>query len=590
MLITKKIGLILVAFILFGFLASGVFAGTTGKISGVIVDAKTGEPLPGAVVQLEGTSIGAQTNLDGEYVILNIPPKEYTAKIRLVGYKTQIRPGVKITSDMTFALNAELEETVIEGEEQVVMAEKDEIRIDDVQNLRIMTSDEIAEMPVQDVNQILAVQVGVVTRGGEIHVRGGRSGEVSYIVDGVETRDPLGGLGATDIGINLTSNALQEVQIIKGGFDAEYGNVLSGAIRIVTREGNVQLTSGRFEFWSDNFRIPELNDYSRNYDRISFNISGPDPIFSQRLFPALGLDYFEDKVAYFINVDVSKYDGYPSYNDYAPYYHQRNYQAREFLGMTIRDRQYNSYQFQTNLSFNSGTGIRLILRYTGTWDMYNPFDDVYSWEYRYTPGTASYVEETSHLLSATFNHQLNQSTFYEVVLSRYSNEYFQVPDDPNNPGKGMYPDDFLQYDQWEFYYDVNSNGRYDAPEPFINVNGDTVMFQGGDQYTQGDVLGGLYDYYYEWFNVAEWWNAFGDEFYRRFRETPWPEIQVIFDTMYWDWDRDGIIDNADGEPFVDLNGNGKWDGGDILIWDTNGNGKFDEERAMNINVDETEPY
>ncbi len=222
--------------------------------------------------------------------------------------------------------------------------------------------------------------------------------------------------------------------------------------------------------------------------------------------------------------------------------------------------------------------------------MYNRFDDTYSWEYRYTPATAAYIEETSQLFSATFNHQLNTSTFYEIVLSRYSNEYLEIPDDPDNPGQGLYPDDFLQYDQWEYYQDTNGNGRYDQPEPFINVNGDTVMYWGGDQYTQGDALGGLYSYYWDWFNISEWWDIHGDEFYNRYDKVKWDQAQSAFDTMYWDWDQDGYIDNADGEPFVDLNGNGQWDAGDNLLWDTNGNGIYDENHGSPINVDRPEPY
>jgi outer membrane receptor protein involved in Fe transport len=590
MLNAKRLVLFLVALIFIAFLANTLIAGTTGKISGVVVDAKSGEPLPGVAIHLEGTTIGAQTNANGEYVILNIPPKIYSAKVQLISFKAKTFTDIQITADKTFKLNVELEESFIDGEDQIVVAPRDMIRIDDVQNLKIMTAEDIGAMPVQDVDQILAIQVGVVTRGGEIHIRGGRSSEVSYIVDGVETRDPLGGLGATDIGINLTSNSLQEVQIIKGGFDAEYGNVMSGVVNIVTREGDLNNTKGRFEYWTDNFRVPELNDYSFNYDRISFNMGGPEPFLSQRLLPALGIDYFEDKIAYFINIDVKKHDSYLSYNDFAPALHQRNYRTNDFLGISIEDRQHNNYQVQTKLTFNPGTGIKLTLNYTGTWDMYNRFDNSYSWKYRYTPGTAAYTEETSHRFSVTFNHQLNNTTFYELMLSRYSKEYLQIPDDPNNPGEGLYPDDFLQYNQWEFYHDANKNGRYDQPEPFINVNGDTVMFYGGDQYTQGDVMGGYAGYYWDWFNISEWWDIHGDEFYNRYDEVGWKQAQSAFDTMYWDWDQDGFIDNADGEPFVDLNGNGRWDAGDVLLWDTNGNGVFDEDRAMTMNVDKPEPY
>ncbi len=586
MLFAKRASLFLVALFLFVFCTTPVFAATTGKISGVVVDKQTQEPLPGVAVQLEGTTIGALTNIDGEYTILNIPPKTYTVKVRLVGYKTQIYPDVTVETNKTFRLNAELEETVIEGEEQIVTAKIDHVKIDEVQNIRTVGVDEIEAMPVQDVDQILSVQVGVVTRGGEIHIRGGRSGEVSYIVDGVETRDPLGGLGATDVGINLQSNSLQEVQIIKGGFDAEYGGVMSGVVNVVTREGDMQLTKGRIEYWTDNFRVDELNDYSRNYDQISFNIGGPEPILSQHLLPALGIDYFREKLAYFINLDVQKTDGVISYNDYAPALHQRSYKTHDFLGLTIGDRQYNYYQLQTKLTFNPGGGIKLTLNYSGTWDAKNPYNN-YSWDYRYTPATAHYVEETSHMFSITFNHQLNQSTFYEVVLSRYSKQYFQSPDDPANPGEPLMPDDFMLYTDWEFYQDLNNNGRFDPPEPFINASGDTT-YLGDPQYTNGDALG----YFGLWYNIGDYWNLLGPAGQENHDKVDWKQAQNLFDTLYWDWDKDGFIDNADGEPYVDLNGNGQWDAGDFFYqgWDTNGDGTYNDERGQVINVDRPEPY
>jgi len=367
---------------------------------------------------------------------------------------------------------------------------------------------------------------------------------------------------------------------------AEYGNAMSGVIKVATREGDQQLTRGEFEYWTDNLRVSELNDYSYNYDQIRFNIGGPEPFLSQRLLPALGINYLQDKLTYFINIDVAKQDSYLSYNDYAPALHQRDYKTTEFMGMTVKDRQYNNYKVQTKFTFNPRAGIKLTFNYAGEWDMYNPYDG-YSWDYRYTPGTAAYVEETSTLLSVAFNHQLNQSTFYEVLLSRYSKSYFTVPDDPNDPGNGVYPDEFLLAEETEYYVDLDGNGRYDAPEPFINAFGDTT-YLGDPGYTSSDAMGLFGNVY----NIDEYWDFLGEEFYKRFKEVPWDEAQGLFDTMYWDWDGDGFIDNADGEPYVDLNGNGQWDGGDLFYygWDTNGNGVYDEDRVFATNIDRPEPY
>jgi len=580
---TKRFTIVVAIFLLFVF-HSVAFAGLTGKISGQVVDSR-GEGLPGVAIQLEGTTIGALSDFDGNFVILNVPPGEYTAKIRLVGYKTHIAQEVNVETDKTFSLNATLEETALEGDSVVVIAKKDPIKISEVQNVRTVTAGEIETMPVSDVDEILSIQVGVVSRNGEIHIRGGRAGEVSYIVDGVETRDPLGGLGATDIGMNMTSNSLQEVQIIKAGFDAEYGGVMSGVVRMTTREGSVQLTQGHVEYWTDNFHVPEMNDYSFNYDRFSFNMGGPEPFLSNLLLPALGIDYFQNKLSYFVSLDVTKTDGPISYNDWAPPLHQRTYPSHDFLGLTIQDRQYNNYKIITKLTFRPTNSMKLTLNFTGEWDRNNPLTNL-SWDYRYAPSFASYVEQDSYLFSINFNHQVSPTTFYEILVSRYSNNYYQAPDNPNNPGNPLFPNDVLMIDEYERYADLDGNGRYDAPEPFINVTGDTVFGYPFPQYTEGDAMG----FYGSWYSVAEFWEMLGEEFHDNYYKRGWKTAQFLFDTLLWDWDGDGFIDNGDAEPYADLNGNGQWDAGDLVWWDTNGNGVYDPERGQFFNVDAPDSY
>jgi hypothetical protein len=117
-----------------------VMAGTTGKIAGRIVDADTGDPLPSVNVVLQGTILGATTDLDGNYFILSVPPGVYVVKATMVGYKEVSVRNVLVQTDLTTRMDFDLEPTILEaGEEVVVVAEKPLIE-KDVTASRMTTS------------------------------------------------------------------------------------------------------------------------------------------------------------------------------------------------------------------------------------------------------------------------------------------------------------------------------------------------------------------------------------------------------------------------------------------------------------------
>ena len=103
-------------------LPSLVLAGDTGKIMGTITDARTGDPMPGANVVLEGTTMGAATDRGGMFVILNVPARSYTMVVSVVGYTTTRIENVIAHVDLTTFQDVQLEETVLEGQIIVVTA------------------------------------------------------------------------------------------------------------------------------------------------------------------------------------------------------------------------------------------------------------------------------------------------------------------------------------------------------------------------------------------------------------------------------------------------------------------------------------
>ena len=210
---------------LFLLLITGIInAGTTGKIAGRLIDSQTKEPLIGANVVITGTNYGAATDVDGNFVILNIPPGKYTVKISSIGYKTVIINDLNIVVDRTTSLNYSLEPTTIEVGEIIVSSQTPMIQKDITSSVSVMTRDEIEALPVASFTDLLSMQAGVVGSGSNLHIRGRRSNEVAYMVDGMYVQDPLLGGLATQI----NNDAIQEMSLLSGTFNAEYGNALSG--------------------------------------------------------------------------------------------------------------------------------------------------------------------------------------------------------------------------------------------------------------------------------------------------------------------------------------------------------------------------
>ena len=207
-----------------------VLAGTTGKVSGLITDAKTGEPLPSANVVIDGTLLGGVTNVDGYYVILNVPPGQYRITASLVGFKPSSVLKVRVEIDQTTTQNFKLSEEAIAGEEIVVTAARPVIERDVAASRANIDIKDVEKLPVTTVVAAIGLQAGV--QG--ISVRGGLSSELAFMVNGALMRDER--TNAPYTSVSLLS--VQDIQLTTGGFSAEYGNVRSGIVNVVTKEGS----------------------------------------------------------------------------------------------------------------------------------------------------------------------------------------------------------------------------------------------------------------------------------------------------------------------------------------------------------------
>ena len=260
-------------------IVSLALAGNTGKIAGKITDAATGEPLPSANIVVEGTSMGASTDLDGNYVILNVPPGLYNLTISYIGYKkTQVR-DVRVNVDFTTNINTALQQGEIELETIIVQGERTPLIRKDLTNPVASISEEsLTELPVTEISEVIGLQAGVtVDNDGALHIRGGYSNEVSYTVNGVNVNNPYGNTRS----VGLATNAVQEVSVSVGTFSAEYGQALSGVVNYVTKEGGSRFNGGIRFLTGDHLSsrtdlFPYIDDFQiNNVYRLEGSVGGP---------------------------------------------------------------------------------------------------------------------------------------------------------------------------------------------------------------------------------------------------------------------------------------------------------------------------
>lgn len=208
------------------FTSTAVFAQSKGKISGTVED-ESGEPLIGVQVLIEGTTRGVLTDLDGNYSIINLEADTYVLVFRYIGFATTKVEEVEVRLDRTTEIDVILREEVIEGQEIVVTAERPIVEKDRTTTTAYVSSEQLEDLPIVSLNEAVNQQAGVV----DGHFRGGRIGEVAYLVNGVPINNAFNNNAAFEVEQNMVSS----LEVISGVFNAEYGQALSGVVNIVTK-------------------------------------------------------------------------------------------------------------------------------------------------------------------------------------------------------------------------------------------------------------------------------------------------------------------------------------------------------------------
>ncbi len=273
----------------------------TGKIRGKVTDRETGDALPGANVVVVGTSLGAATDVSGEYVILNVPVGTYAVKAAYIGYRDVTIENIRVNSDLTTEVEFGLPSEAIEVSEISIVAERPLVNKNATNAVRIQGYEEIKNLPVRGVNAAIALQPGVVVQDGITYIRGGRRDEVGYFLEGANVRDADTG----NPSITVIPEALEEFQIQAGGYTAEFGGANAGIIRTNLKSGGpdyhfvLQGETDDFAGHGDKF----LDTFSYGYRDFTATVSGPVPGFGKNLrFFLAGQRVLEtDRIARFFN-------------------------------------------------------------------------------------------------------------------------------------------------------------------------------------------------------------------------------------------------------------------------------------------------
>lgn len=395
-----------------------------GVITGTITDAKTKEPLGGVTVRLPGTYYGAYTNQHGVYTVKKIANGTYTVELSLIGYKKVQKTGVRVDDGDTLTLNFALQQSSVTlDKEIVVIGKKPLVEAEETQSITTVGREEIDNMVAEKISDVLVQQTGVVEQDNEIHIRGGRGYEAAYLLDGVSVQDPLAGTG---FGLQMSASAIEEVEIITGGFNPEFGQATSGVINIKTRNGSEHYegSAAYRRSWRLYGRNPYDRDTNASYltDIAEFSLGGPEPI-TQQLLPALGIK-LPGSMSFFLNV-------YGNFSDaLTPGYARRDVHS-SLVDPVFSPRQDNALtglgklmwiinpSMRLTYSFNHSTGLNRNTRSLQTNLEYTRPGPGYQYEFQENMGGALSYASIAQLHSLTWLHTLNTSSFYELRLSNF---------------------------------------------------------------------------------------------------------------------------------------------------------------------------
>ncbi len=452
---------------------------STGTIKGKITDSKTGEGLPSVNIVLKGTYYGAASDFDGNYKIEKVNPGTYNLAITLLGYKATEYTGVKVEAGKAVEINVKLEETALTlGKEVVIVGEKPLFDIEQTSSARTVSGQDIKVAAVQTVQDVVGLQTGVVQSDNEIHIRGSRGYENAYLVDGVPVQDILGGTG---FGLQISPDAIQQMEVITGGYNAEYGQATSGIVSITTKDGTTTYNGGisykTDQIWGANSRA------NTNTDIFEGNVSGPIPL-ADLLLPG--------SLSFFGTFSANVTDGYTRWVQTLDSYGKPNgYESVAphalvssiFYGSRFTPRLANNYSWTGKLTWKPSATEKLAYSYNESVSIdqnsatiqtaleYEEPSPGFQYAFKNILDSANTFTQINIQQTIAWTHTIDPKSFYEIHLSRYT---AHVRGDANGKDYTQYnePKDIVSF-PIEYYNRgqdtvgvIPGDGFYDTGGPF----------------------------------------------------------------------------------------------------------------------------
>ncbi|MCB0285277.1 MAG: TonB-dependent receptor [Calditrichaeota bacterium] len=532
-------------FLLLMCVGAAAFAGDKGKIAGNVTDSQTGEPLVGANVEIEGLQTGASTDADGDFFIINIHPGTYTVTCSYIGYKIITYTDILVKAGRTTRMQIKLAPAVIEGQTVTVTADRPIIEKDVTASEQVIGTELLERSWARTVSEALETQTGIFStvpdaaweRGrNQTLIRGSSSVQALYQLDNLSVNSGL----MSDNYTGFNTSTIQEISVLTGGYNAEYGDARTAIINVVSKESaeGVKGTllsrfrpAGKYHF-GPNFYSTSNYDYqhfdleywtaeSQNNNSEFFG-ENPEELLSrwrQQITPNDTLGNYADRPEY--ELEGTLFGGL---NEQLSFLASARY--KHGVGIFPQAIPYNpEFNFQGYLNYNISTSLKLrIGGFFGGWESsdyrsanmntlesaqqalwsapmrideqyarakYNPYGAIY----RHWPEQRRWTQ-----VYGRFTHILNANAFYEFTLSYLrdkmdrSDRNNMLPDTlfSTRDDELMMIDRFLQqgYNQT---WDKNSSKVYAMQGDYTNQITKNHLMKAGVGFR-------YYDFHFEHFN------------------------------------------------------------------------------------------
>lgn len=446
-----------------------------GSIYGIVSDS-AGIPLDGVTLKLKGTYLGAVSDYDGSFTIKDVPEGSYTLQVSAEEFKTTEYTDVKVSANENKEFNVILKSTSFSVDQEIeVIGERPLMDIEQTSSSHIVSSDEISKSIVTNVTDVITQQAGVVKDDNEIHIRGGRNYENSFLIDGVSVQDPLSGTG---YGLQLSANSLEEVEVITGGYNAEFGQATSGVVNVRTKEGKYDQVNFFVSYKRDNFGVGKNSGTSFNTDILEMNLSGPEPI-TKYLFKALKIKP-PAEITLFGSFFMGLSDGFFVNNGG---YRASKVYSSTFGGSKYSPRQDNSWYWLGKATMRFAPTMKLGYSYNQSVSInqnsstlqsnleYVEPSPGYQYDFQKILDNANTYTQNSIFNTVTWTHTTSPKTYYEIKLNKF---FTTLRVDANGLNWDQYTEPLdLTRPPFQYYFIdslrtgiIPGDGFYDVGNPF----------------------------------------------------------------------------------------------------------------------------